>query len=350
MIKSFLFAIFLFFCTLSSSQNFKNETVRSFVDSSIDLIRSNAVDNSNIKLIEWTLNSKAQDLNSVSDLAPLYTEVFQMLNDHHGGLKYKGKTFGWNKSPGSTNSYLKDKLKTEKHVVSKVIDNTTAYIRIPGNNDFAFKKVDSIANDITYHINTVNSAKIKAWIIDLRVNTGGNMYPILLGLKEFIGSDNIVFGGFRNSKGESSGKWEIKDGKMMIDGIELVRQVPLKLPVRKDIPIVVLTSCYTASAGEMTAISLIGRKNTYFVGEPTADYTTAVQGFMINKDAGLNLSTDYVVDRNSKIHTSSIQPDVEVFQGDNFDDLKRDKKIIKAEEMLKNKHAKVSMLIVDINV
>ncbi|MPT33282.1 MAG: hypothetical protein E2600_16795, partial [Chryseobacterium sp.] len=137
-------------------------------------------------------------------------------------------------------------------MVSQLIDKTIGYIRIPGNDDFGFRKVDSIANDITTHINKVNSAKVKSWIIDLRVNTGGNMYPILLGMKEFIGSDNIVFGGFRNSKGESSGRWEIKDGKMMIDGIELIRQVPLTVPIRKDIPIVVLTSCYTASAGEMT--------------------------------------------------------------------------------------------------
>jgi len=50
--------------------------------------------------------------------------------------------------------------------------------------------VDSIANDITSNINEINSAWLKAWIIDLRINTGGNMYPILLGLKEFIGGDN----------------------------------------------------------------------------------------------------------------------------------------------------------------
>ncbi|MCJ8154111.1 S41 family peptidase [Chryseobacterium sp. SSA4.19] len=334
MIKSFLFCIFLLFYTSSSSQTFRNDSIRSFVDTSIDLIRLNAVETSNIKLIESTLYNKARNLDSVSDLAPLYTEVFKLLNDYHGGLKYKGKTYGWTQPAGSANAYLKEKLKTEKAVVSQLIDKTIGYIRIPGNDDFGFKKVDSIANDITTHINKVNSAKIKSWIIDLRVNTGGNMYPILLGMKEFIGSDNIVFGGFINSKGESSGQWEIKDGKMMIDGIELIRQVPLTVPIRKDIPIVVLTSCYTASAGEMTAISLIGRKNTYVVGEPTADYTTAVQGFRINKDAGLNLSTDHVVDRKLNIYRGNIKPDVEVLQGDNLEDLKRDKKIIKAMELL----------------
>ncbi|MPT33281.1 MAG: hypothetical protein E2600_16790 [Chryseobacterium sp.] len=64
------------------------------MDTSIDLIRSNAVETSNIKLIESTLYNKARNLDSVSDLAPLYTEVFKLLNDYHGGLKYKGKTYG----------------------------------------------------------------------------------------------------------------------------------------------------------------------------------------------------------------------------------------------------------------
>ncbi len=335
MIKSFIFGIVLLLYTSSFSQTFKNDSIKSFVDTSIELIRSNAVDTSNIKSIESNLYNRAKDLNSVSDLAPLYSEVFELLNDHHGGLKYKDKTYGWNKPSVSANTYLKGKLKTEKAVVSQVINKTIAYIRIPGNDDFSFKKVDSIANDIITHINKINSAKINGWIIDLRVNTGGNMYPILLGLKEFIGSDNIVFGGFRNSKGESSGKWEIRDGKMLIDDIVLERKTQLRIPLKKDIPIVILTSCYTASAGEMTTISLIGRKNTFIVGEPTADYTTAVQGFRINEYAGLNLSTDYVIDRNSKIYKSNIQPDIEVLQGDNLENFKKDKKILKAIELLK---------------
>ncbi|MFL9835813.1 S41 family peptidase [Chryseobacterium terrae] len=122
---------------------------------------------------------------------------------------------------------------------------------------------------------------------------------------------------------------------MLVDGIELERQSQLNSPIKKDIPVVILTSCYTASAGEMTAVSLIGRKNTYVVGEPIAGYTTAVQGFSINNNAGVNLSTDYVFDRNFKTYTSNILPHPEVLAGDNLEDLKKDLKIKKALEMLK---------------
>lgn len=141
MINSFLFGIFLLFYTSSSSQTFKSDSIRLFVDTSIELIRSNAVDTSNIKLIGRTLYTKSQDILSVSELTPLYSEVFKLLKDHRGGLKNKVKTFGWNRSSNSTNNYLKNILKIEKPVVTQILDKKTAYIRIMGNDDFAFERL-----------------------------------------------------------------------------------------------------------------------------------------------------------------------------------------------------------------
>ncbi|QQT27921.1 S41 family peptidase [Sphingobacterium spiritivorum] len=332
--RYFLLVWFLLFSTFSFSQSFKNETIKSFIDKSIELIEVNSIHTENLENIKRELYNKSQSLNLIDEIAPLYEEVFKQLNDYHGGLKYKGKTYGWNNPNAMTNAYLKDKIKTNKNTFSKVFDKKIGYIRIIGNNDFAFKKVDSLTNDLVFHINNINSNKIKGWIIDLRLNTGGNMYPILLGLKEFIG-DNIMFGGFRDAHNKSTGNWEIKEGKLLIDGIVLDRQTDLDYPIKTDIPVIILTSCYTASAGEMTAISFIGRNNVSIVGEPTANYTTAVQGFEINENAGINLSTDYVVDRNLKVYKSNILPDFEVLDGDNLEDLKNDLKIIKALELLR---------------
>jgi len=33
---------------------------------------------------------------------------------------------------------------------------------------------------------------IKCWIIELRINTGGNMYPIIAGLSDLIGKGRLV--------------------------------------------------------------------------------------------------------------------------------------------------------------
>lgn len=331
--KYFLLCCILVF-QISYSQVFKNDSVKQFIDRSFALIKSHSINVEDLDKIKSDLYSKSENLSSVDELAPLYEDVFQKLDDHHGSLKYKGKTYGWQKPLASNNSYLKEKIKTEKFVQSKIIDKKYGYIRIPGNDDFSFKKVDSLADDIVSHINAVNSNKIKGWIIDLRLNTGGNMYPILLGLKNFIGND-LVFGGFNDAKNQSTGKWEIQQDKMLIDGVELENKKALENPVKGTIPIIILTSCYTASAGEMTAISFIGRNNTFIVGEPTANYTTAVQGFKINSVAGINLSTDYVIDRNRKVYKNNITPDFEIVGGDDLENLKNDRKIIKALQLLK---------------
>ncbi|WP_334126410.1 S41 family peptidase [Empedobacter brevis] len=336
MIRFFLF-ICSSFCLLSvQAQNFKNDSIQSFLDQAMNIIEANSIHTENLTSIKHKLYKNSKKLNSLDQVAPLFEEVFEALNDYHGSLKYKGKTYGWTKDTSYVNAYLKSKLKEETNVSSLILDQDVAYIRIPGNNDFAFKKVDSLANDIVSHINQVNSDKIKGWIIDLRMNTGGNMYPILLGLKEFIGNE-LIFGGFINSKNQSTGIWEIKENKLSIDHITLERKTILNYLPPNTIPIVILTSGYTASAGEMTAISFIGRDHTYIVGEPTAHYTTAVQGFEINQFAALNLSTDYVVDRNKKVYKGRIMPDIEITKGDNFEDLRKDTKISQALKLLKSK-------------
>ncbi len=333
MTRSLLLLWLLLSSICSFSQTFKNDSVKSFVDKSIELIGANSIHKENLEVIKGGLYNKARNLNSIDETATLYDEVFKQLHDYHGGLKYKGKTYGWNNPNVMMNGYLKERMNIEKSTFSQVIDQKIGYLRIVGNSDFTFKKVDSIADEIVTHINCINSAEIKGWIIDLRLNTGGNMYPILLGLKEFIGN-NLRFGGFRDAQDQTTGNWEIKAGNLVIDGIKLDRKAVLTYPIANDVPLVILTSCYTASAGEMVAISFIGRNNTFIVGEKTANYTTAVQGFKINEHAGINLSTDYVVDRNQKVYKSYISPDIEVVGGDNLTALKKDHKIIKALELL----------------
>lgn len=310
--------------------------VKLFIERSFEFIDSNTINTQNIDSIKNWLYTNSANSNSVDEVAPLYTEVFKRLNDHHGNLQYKDKTYGWKVPLKNANAYIKKRLTEEKSVMSMVLKGEYGYLRIPGNTDYAFKKVDSIASDIVDHINKINSPNIKGWIIDLRCNTGGNMYPMMLGLKDFIG-DEVVFGGFQNAKGKPTGKWEIVSGNMLIDGIYLQRTSHLNRSIPSTVPLAILTSSYTASAGEMTAISLIGRPHTIVIGETTANYITAVQGFKINVNAAINLSTDYVVDRNKKVYTNSIVPDREVIGGDNFDEMLKDEKINMALNILEKK-------------
>lgn len=336
--KQIVLFYFLLAANFSNAQiEFKNDSIKSFIDKSFDIISENSINKNDVNLIaiKNNLYEKTSQLSHLDELPPYYTDVFKALNDHHGALKFKEKTIGWSIKLQGENNVVKGLIKTDNKVHSEILKTKYAYVRIPGNNDFAFKKVDSISSDIACHINAVNSSKIKGWIIDLRTNTGGNMYPILLGLKGFLGNNTLI-GGFRNAKNENTGNWEIKNNELYIDDNLLKSTFTINSAIPDGIPIVVLTSYYTASAGEMTVITFKGRKNTYFAGEPTANYTTAVIGFKINSFSGINLSTDYVVDRNSNVYKSYVKSDFEIINQDNFNDLKNDAKVIKAIQLIRN--------------
>lgn len=214
----------------------------------------------------------------------------------------------------------------------KTVAPHIGYILIPGNSDFNGKDINREAAVIRQSIESL--ANIKSWIIDLRLNTGGSMYQMLAGLASILGEGKI--GSFVNQHGHNDGEWILKNGNVFIDNNQVSTLPPLTIG-RKLKPLVVLISGRTASSGEVVAISAVGRKNVILIGENSAGYTTANEGFEINTIAGLNLAVDYDADRNGKVYKDFVRPDVLVEGGDNFIDVTKDLKIIYAINWLKGK-------------
>lgn len=311
---------------------FKNAQVKEYLDKTLLIISSNAL---NKDKIDWSslkvdLYGKAKDAHNIEDILPVYPYLFEKIDDHHGWLSYKGKNYSWSKNIQTVkNETVKNAVKKYKNAHSSLLSKNIAYIRISGNSDFSAKKMDSIASNIVDEINKVNSRKIKGWVVDLRLNTGGNMYPMIAGISDLIG-DNEKVGGFITSDHKPDGDWLLKNGNVYVDSNQVLDRKKLETPIKKQLPIAVLISGYTASSGEMTAITLIGRDKTKLFGEESAGYTTSNQGFEVDENSGLNLAVSYVVDRNGKIYSDNIKPDFEIIAGDDFEDLKKDKKVISA--------------------
>ncbi|MFP3534462.1 hypothetical protein SB763_34475, partial [Burkholderia sp. SIMBA_042] len=81
------------------------------------------------------------------------------------------------------------------------------------------------------------------------------------GISDLIG-DNEKIGGFVASDKKSEGEWILKNGNVYVDNNQVLNRRKLKIPVAKQLPVAILISGYTASSGEMTAVSLVGRKKT----------------------------------------------------------------------------------------
>ncbi|MEO7978919.1 S41 family peptidase [Flavobacterium sp.] len=330
-----LFLTFITISTVVNAQNeikFKNDSVKQFIDKTLLVIHDNALnkDKINWQRLRTEVYEKTKEADNIEAILYVYPYLFEKIGDHHGWLSYKNKNYRWNKnSLKPKDEIVKNAVKKYEAVEARLLNKNIGYLRIPGNSDFNGKKMDSIASNIVEEINTINSDKIKGWIIDLRLNTGGNMYPMMAGISDLIGNNEKI-GGFITSDNQSDGDWLLKDGNIYVDTNQVLNRQKLKMPVKKQIPIAVLISGYTASSGEMTAIALIGRKNTKVFGEESAGYTTTNQGFEIDKNGGLNLAIGYVTDRNGKIYTNNIKPDFEIIGGDNFENLIEDGKIIKS--------------------
>lgn len=149
----------------------------------------------------------------------------------------------------------------------------------------------------------------RAWLVDLRLNEGGNMYPMLAGIGPIVGSG--VLGAF--VRDDASWSWAYEDGAASVDGHVLSRVSDAAFPVLDGtVPVAVLLSPLMSSSGEIMAISFKGRPNTRFFGEPTQGLTTANSPYPLADGAELWLATSYEADRTGRVYREQVQPDVEV--------------------------------------
>ena len=108
------------------------------------------------------------------------------------------------------------------------------------------------------------------WIIDLRYDGGGDMFPMVEGLATVMVTASS---GDLRPYGDQSGVWKVMNGDFFYDDYSVALpngQVPGALP-----KVAVLTSMYTVSSGEVVAVVFKGRESTRFFGEPTGGLTTA---------------------------------------------------------------------------
>jgi carboxyl-terminal processing protease len=150
------------------------------------------------------------------------------------------------------------------------------------------------------------------WIVDLRGNTGGNMWPMLTGIGPILGDGAV--GSFVAAAGNVT--WFYKDGETGTRnpaGLETVSLTLQEGPVMSaTAPVAVLVDGSTASSAEAIAIAFHGRAATRFFGTKTAGKSTAVQPFKLDDGAELYLTTAIDADRTGKAFPDGFTPD-EVF-------------------------------------
>ena len=228
---------------------------------------------------------------------------------------------------GDNHSFFQNKVSAQRYAsrnsvpeqpYSKLLDGGIGYIWVPGFTSTSDTASVHFAERIQGLIRELDIKQdIQGWIVDLRKDGGGNMYPMIAGLGPLIGEGTLGY--FVNPKAKNSmnNAWTYGNGSSGINGS---KGVTVKEPYtikKANAKIAVLAGPGTGSSGEMTTICFIGKPNVKLFGQPTAGYITANRGFKLSTGAYLYLATSYVADRNHKKYLVNIQPDVNIISSDN---------------------------------
>ena len=166
------------------------------------------------------------------------------------------------------------------------------------------------AADVRRILTDLSAQNPEAWIVDMRGNTGGNMWPMLSGIGPILGEG--IVGSFSSADGNIP--WFYQDGKTGTRNTAGLETVSLSLedaPLRMaaPTPVAVLIDSSTANSAEAVAIAFHGRAQTRFFGQQTAGKSTAVQPFQLSDGAQIYLTTAVDADRAGKVFPDGLAPD-----------------------------------------
>ena len=188
-------------------------------------------------------------------------------------------------------------------VSGRLVNQHIALITVPAFSGNNTKRMQLYVDEMHAVMKSIDSDEVCAWIVDLRENRGGNVFPMMSGIGPILGSGTA--GGGVHADGSTYYR-SVKNGR---SGKAGPSGRSYRLKNRKP-PVAVLIGHKTTSSGEAIALSFIGREETLTFGEPTAGLTTGNRGFNLSDGAVLNLTVSVMSDRIGRRYGGSIQPQV----------------------------------------
>lgn len=165
---------------------------------------------------------------------------------------------------------------------------------------------DQMAASLQQAIRNADRDTIRGWIVDLRGNGGGNMWPMIAGIGPVLGEGTA---GYFLDPDSVQNVWGYAGGASVIDGQAAIRvSAPYTLRT-VDPKVAVLTDGAVASSGEAVVIAFRARANTRSFGGPTCGLSTANRGFALSDSATLYLTVSVMADRTKKPYGNAIPPD-----------------------------------------
>lgn len=207
-------------------------------------------------------------------------------------------------APGASPEDLSAAARAHDMPEYALLDGRFALVRVPG---FAGGPEEAALYSATLRegLLLLDRRGVCGWIIDLRGNGGGNMWPMLTGLDPLLGA--APFGSFRSPSGDQNHWVRGPHGITSLPSISEAR--PAFRLQHADSPVALLLDSQTASSGETTAVAFIGRAGVRSFGSRTAGLTSAIVRYPMPDGAILGIATAHVRDRTGREYDRFVVPD-----------------------------------------
>ena len=325
---------FIFLLLFQVSTAFgQTDSIKNYLISALDIMKNKSVNKS---VVNWdslyavSLKS-ASKAKTLSDTYPIINAALSELKDSHSKFYppklVKAYTLGY-KATGQTFPIIKAEMKEGKY----------AYISLPDIGSFNNDDWNQYINDFYQKVNLLQKQDPKGWILDLRDNFGGMLYPMYAAVAAFINQKNAV--GTKDSKGKIE-YLNYRPGKFY-EGQKATQffHIKEKTPKRIKTPIAILISKKTGSSGEFITAAFVGQYNVSLIGENTQGLTSANQEYQLSDGAFIALTIGNIVDRNGKEYSKigeGIAPNSKI---DNLSKGKNDEAYLKKAADFLNKSEK----------
>lgn len=213
-----------------------------------------------------------------ADNYPLYREILRSLGDRHSTFRLPHEA-----------EFARQRTRAAETPRVERLGAGVGYLKMPSVSGIEKHSARELSVGIQRQLCAIGQ-DVDGWVVDLRDNTGGSMWPMLAGLFPLLGE-------------ASPGAFVDREGKVFPWKIRGARECDLS-----QAPVAVLIGPGTASSGEMTAIAFIDRPNTRFFGQSSAGLATGNSPILLPDGARVVLTTTRVQDRSGHI-LEQVKPD-----------------------------------------
>lgn len=305
----FAFVCALGFAALASAQ--MPDSLRACLDSALVQAQDFSLHRHTVnwETIEAEINRQTEQAQTPLDLRAAFSYLLGELKDAHGRFFLQNRPIAWyHGEPEEHQQHIDPKvwavIQSGKYPFQyAMLPNQTGYLRLPG---MPMGNNAQLAAPIQAAVCSLQQQGALQWIVDLRYNGGGNMFPMLAGIGSILGEGEI--GGSMDAAGNRFSSWKIADGDVFYNEAlqaDVVNQCPLAEPPQ----VAVLCSRYTVSSGEVVAVAFKGRPNTRFFGEHTAGFVTETNWKALPAGVTMSISVSYFADRQGRVYTKFVPVD-----------------------------------------